>query len=107
MGFFGFGSKTKKSSCASCKPAARSRPAGKPIGRVSHYYDKLGVAIVDLKSPLCKGDMVKFVRGEEEFEQSIDSIQLEHASIEKAGKGKSVGVKVSKKVHEGAEVYKM
>jgi putative protease len=101
---FGFG---RKSSGGCCSPSSAHASPGKPIGKVSHYYDKLGVAIIDLKAALVKGDKVKFTRGEEEFEQVIDSMQLEHQDIEKAGKGKSVGVKVVQRVREGAEVYKM
>lgn len=105
MAFFGFGRKAKTTSPAP-KASEKAGTPGKPIGKVSHFYDKLGVAIVDLKSPLSKGDMVKFVRDEEQFEQMIDSIQLDHKDIDKAGRGKSVGVKVTQKVHEGAMVYK-
>ena len=78
------------------------------IGTVSHYYDKIGVAIVELSAQLAKEDKVKFARGGEDmFEQVIDSIQIEHKQVESAAKGESVGIKVSEPVKEGAEVYKV
>lgn len=78
------------------------------VGKVTHYYDKLGVAIVDLDAVLSVGDKVKFVRGGEDlFEQNIDSIQIEHEKVESADKGKVVGIKTEKEVKEGAEVYKV
>lgn len=78
------------------------------IGKVNHYYDKIGVAIVELDATLAVGDKVKFVRGGEDlFEQTVDSIQIEHEQKETAGKGDVVGLKVPKEVKEGADVYKL
>lgn len=78
------------------------------IGKVIHYYDKIGVAIVELSATLSVGDKVKFVRGGEDmFEQDVDSIQIEHEQKKSAGKGDVVGLKVSSEVKEGAEVYKI
>lgn len=78
------------------------------IGKVSHYYDKIGVAIVELDGQLSVGDKIKFVRGGEDlFEQNIDSIQIEHEKKESASKGEVVGLKVEKEVKEGAEVFKL
>ncbi len=78
------------------------------IGKVSHYYDKISVAIVELDGQLSVGDKVKFVRGGEDlFEQNVDSIQIEHEKKESASKGEVVGLKVEKEVKEGAEVFKL
>lgn len=77
------------------------------IGRVTHYYDKLGVAIVELDSDLAVGDKIKFSRGGEDlFEQTVDSIQIEHEKKDSAGKGDVVGLKTNEAVKEGAEVFK-
>jgi len=78
------------------------------IGKVTHYYDKIGVAIVELDANLTVGDKIKFTRGGENlFEQAVKSIQVEHEKIEKAGKGDVVGLKTKEAVKEGAEVYKV
>lgn len=78
------------------------------VGHVTHYFDKIGVAIVELDGTLSVGDKVKFVRGGEDlFEQGVDSIQVEHKKIESAGKGEVVGIKVQNAAKEGAEVYKL
>lgn len=78
----------------------------KPIGKVAHYYDKLGVAIIDLKSGGLKvGQEVKFKRGEEEFTQKVESLQVEHESVDSVKKGDSFGVKVDKPTKVGTEVY--
>ncbi|MDP2641213.1 MAG: U32 family peptidase C-terminal domain-containing protein [Candidatus Yanofskybacteria bacterium] len=76
----------------------------KPIGKVTHYYGKLGVAIVELKDKLAVGDRVRFERGEHSFDQEVTSMEEDYKSVEKAGSGASVGIKVKEKVHEGALV---
>lgn len=78
----------------------------KAIGKVVHYYDKLGVAIIDLdKGGLKVGDEVKFKRGEEEFSQKVVSLQVEHESVDQVKKGDSFGLKVDKPTKPGTEVY--
>lgn len=78
------------------------------VGKVTHYYDKIGVAIVELSGSVAVGDKVKFVRGGEDlFEQEVKSIQIEHEKKDTAGKGDVVGLKAAKEVKEGAEVYKI
>lgn len=78
------------------------------VGKVTHYYDKLGVAIIDLDSTLSVGDNVKFVRGGEDlFEQKVESIQIEHEKKDTAKKGDVVGLKTNEAVKEGTEVFKI
>ena len=78
------------------------------IGKVTHYYDKIGVAIVELNGTLSLGDKVKFVRGGEDlFEQEVDSIQIEHEKVDSAKKGDVVGLKTKELIKDGAEVYKI
>ncbi|VVA44310.1 conserved hypothetical protein [Candidatus Roizmanbacteria bacterium] len=84
--------------------------ADKKVGKISHYYNHLGVAIIEVKSPFSVGDTLKFIKhgsGEEIFQQAVSSIQEEHKQLEKAAKGQSVGVRVDQIVHEGVEVYKV
>jgi len=76
----------------------------KPLGKVVHYYDRLGVAIVELQKSLKVGDIVLFRRGEEEFAQPIASMQIDRTSVVKAKKGDAIGVKVARPVKEGALV---
>lgn len=77
------------------------------VGTVVHYYDKLGVAIVELAAPLAVGDTIKVKRGEDEFEQQVASMQVEHAEVQAGKKGDSVGIKVDQKTKEGAVVFKV
>lgn len=75
------------------------------IGKVIHYYDKIGVAVVKLGKALKVRDKVKFVHGESEFEQVIESMQLEHKQVDAGKKGQEVAVKVDKETKSGTEVY--
>jgi hypothetical protein len=84
---------------------AAARPAGKPIGEVTHYYDKAGVAVVKFNKDIAVGTRVKFMGATTDFEESLGSMEFDHASIQTAPKGQEVGVKVSDKVREGDSVY--
>jgi len=76
----------------------------KHIGRVVHYYDRIGVAIVELASPLSIGDTVLLKRGEEEYTQPVTSLQIEHEPVKSAKKGKVIGMKVNQPVKDGTWV---
>lgn len=80
----------------------------KPLGKVVHYFDKAMVAVVRLDSGGLKvGDEVKFMKGGSEFSQTIESMQIDHASVESAKKGEEVATKVSQPAKEGTLVYKV
>lgn len=81
--------------------------AKKLIGKVTHFFNQISVAVIELKSEIKKGDEILIERkGGEEFKMKIDSMQMEHKKVEKAGKGQSIGLKVSQVVREGDLVYK-
>lgn len=74
-------------------------------GKVIHYYDKIGVAVIKLEKNLKVGDSVKFVHGEDEFEQAIESMQLEHEQVQSGKKGEEAAVKVDRETKSGTLVY--
>jgi putative protease len=81
---------------------------GELIGRVSHYFDKIGVAVFELSKSLEVGDTIRIVGGKEtDFEQKVESMEVEHKKVKTAKAGDSVGVKVLEKVREGYKVYKL
>jgi len=59
----------------------------KLIGKITHYYGKIKVAVVKLKAPLSVGDKIKIKGGEREFEQTVKSIEINHKKIKRAAKG--------------------
>lgn len=80
---------------------------GKLIGKVSHYFGKIGVAVIELSDSLKAGETIRIVGGETDFNQTIESMEIEHEKIQEAKKGDSVGTKVDQKVREGYKVYKV
>lgn len=79
----------------------------KLIGKVSHYYDKIGVAVIDLSDKLNVGDEILIEGHETNFKQKVESMQIEHQNIDKAKKGDSIGLKVINMVRENDAVYKI
>jgi len=80
---------------------------GEKIGIVSHIFGQIGVAVIDLEGILKVGDKIRFVGATTDFEQEVNSIQIDKEPVNEAGKGKSIGMKVSEKVRVGDEVYKL
>jgi len=77
------------------------------IGKITHYFDKIEVGIIEItKGKLAAGDTIHVKGATTDFEQVIESMQIEHEQVEKAKKGDAVGLKVKDKVREGDEVYK-
>jgi len=76
------------------------------IGKVIKYFSKIGVAAIRItEGELKVGDRIKFKGISTDFEQEIESMQVEHEFVEKVEKGKDVGVKVKEKVKENDRVY--
>ena len=79
--------------------------SGKRIGEVSHFFDKISVAVLNLIAPVKTGDQVHFLGHGCDFKQEISSMQIEHEKIDAAKKGDEVAIKVSKPVRKGTVVY--
>lgn len=85
-----------------------NKEEGKLIGKITHYFSNIGVAVIDLESSLKEGDTIRIAGGENtDFTQTVGSMQIEHEKVNAAKKGDSVGLKVGEKVHEGYKVYKI
>ena len=80
------------------------------VGKITHYYDKIGVAVLAVsEAPLKTGETIKITdkEGNELFTQEVTSMQKEHQNIPEAKVGEEVGLKVEQEVKEGDEVYKV
>ena len=97
----------KKTAKATPKTKAKTKPkkAAKPIGKVVHFYRKISVAIVKFNKKVPAGITLRFRGGEADFEQVATSMQYNHKTVAAAPKGKQIGIKVKKRVHEGVLVY--
>ncbi len=90
-------------SCGKCE----TEDEGKTIGKITHYFDGIGVGIVELKDVLKVGDKIKIKGHTTEIDQGVDAMQIDHEEVAEAKKGDCVGLKVNGRVREGDQVYKV
>ncbi len=95
---------------AKAKPKAAAKPAKtdkKLVGEISHFFDKISVAVVEVKAEMKAGDTILIEGPMTNLKQKVDSMQIEHEKIATAKKGQSVGMKVSGPVRKKDLVYKV
>lgn len=80
---------------------------GQEIGKVTHYFTNISVAVIKLDKSLKVGETIRIKGATSDFTQPVDSMQIEHDKIEEAKKGQSVGLKVAEHVREHDIVYKV
>jgi hypothetical protein len=76
------------------------------IGYVSHFFSKINVAVIDLILPLSVGDRILVKGPSTDFEQKVESIQIDRKEIHRAEGGQSVGLKLAQLAKEKDVVYK-
>ncbi len=77
----------------------------KEIGEVSTYFSHVDVAAVKLSGTLKLGQRVRFKGNTTNFEQEVDSIQIDRKDVGEAKKGAHVGIKVAEKVRPHDKVF--
>ena len=78
------------------------------IGKISHFFSKINVGVLELsKGELHIGDTIHIKGHTTDFYQKVESIQLEHSSVESAKPGEPVGLKVENSVRENDIVFKV
>lgn len=82
-----------------------SVPKEKVAGVITHYFNKISVGIIKLKTTLRIGDSIHIKGAHDDFTQNVFSMQLNHQDITSAKRGDEIGIKVIKKVHENDKVY--
>lgn len=80
----------------------------KKIGRITHYFGHVGVGIIKIEEGDLKiGDTLHFKGHTSDFQQTVESMQIEHKEVQEAKVDDMVGVKVSEHVREHDEVFKV
>ncbi|MCX6709365.1 MAG: translation elongation factor-like protein [Candidatus Woesearchaeota archaeon] len=77
----------------------------KQIGKIIHYFEKIGVAVVAVGGIMKSGDRIHIKGTHTDFTQSIGSMQIEHKAIREAKAGQEIGFKVDQPVKEHDIVY--
>jgi len=78
------------------------------VGKVTHYYGKPSVAVVQLNkgASLKKGDKLKIKGHSVDFTQTVSSLQVDHREVDAVKAGDDFGLKVDQKVHDGDLLYR-
>jgi len=97
----------KKVKLAKKKPVRKTaKPKGpKVLGKITHIFDKISVAIIKVAATLKVGDYVQIKGKTTDFKQKVDSIQINHKNVPMVGKGAEIGLKVINQVRENDIVY--
>ena len=80
--------------------------AEEEIGRITHYFPKIGVAVIEVTAGALKvGETIRIKGHTSDFTQTVDSLQQEHLQVPELKPGASAGLKVKEHVREGDKVY--
>ena len=80
----------------------------KKLGEVIKYFGKIGVAAIRISEGSLKvGDKIRVVGHTTDVTEIVDSIQIENKSVQEAGPGADIGIKIKDKVREHDTVYKV
>jgi putative protease len=80
---------------------------GKRVGKVTHYFDHLNVAVLALTESLRVGETLHFLGHATDFKQQVTSLQIEHKAVETAKPGEDVAMKVDQRVHPNDAIFKI
>jgi translation initiation factor IF-2 len=81
--------------------------SGNRIGEVTHFFDRIGVAVIVLTDMIRVGDTVHLLGRATDFTQEVKSLQIEHQPVTEAGAGQEVAMKVTQRVHPHDAVFKI
>ena len=71
------------------------------IGKITHYFPNIGVAAATLSAALKVGDKVRVKGHTTDFTETIESLEIEHQKVDRAGPGDDVAFRVSEKTRPG------
>ncbi len=76
-------------------------------GKVTHYYNSIGVAAIEITDSIEVGNLIHIKGHTTDFEQKVESMQIEHQLVTKAVKGQVIGLKVKDHVREHDLIYRI
>jgi translation elongation factor EF-1alpha len=77
------------------------------VGRITHYFGRIGVAVLELTGELKTGDTILILGHTTDLTQHVESMEIEHHKITTAGPGMDVALQVPEPVRSGDKVYKV
>jgi putative protease len=76
------------------------------IGRITHYFRQLGVAVLQLDEGVAVGDTLHIRGHTTDFSQPVTSLEVDHRKLLAVGPGADVALKVDARVRAGDIVWK-
>jgi putative protease len=76
------------------------------VGHITHFFSKISVAVVELTAPLAVGERILVKGPSTDFDQVVESMQIEHMNIQRAEAGQSIGLKTAQQAKVRDVVYK-
>ena len=84
-----------------------SSPVGPTfVGTVTHYYNKINVAVIKLADTLSVGDCITYYTPAGPYEQAVESIEIDRVPVFSAHKGQEIGIKLKKEPRPDSPVMK-
>ncbi len=80
---------------------------GERVGEVTHFYNRISVAVVKLSQDMHVGDKLHFLGAHTDFLQEVGSMQIEHEAVDRAKAGTEVAIKVDKRVRRGDSAFRL
>lgn len=78
----------------------------KLIGEITHYFTRIGVAVIELSDDIKIGDKIRIEGATTAFDQVVDSMEIENEKVETATRGQSIGLRVKERVRPADVVYR-
>jgi putative protease len=82
-------------------------PPYEKIGRITHFFPKIEVAIIELTTTVKNGENIVVRGSTTDIEQTIESMEVNHNKISTAAAGQLVGLKVLGQAKENDIVYRI
>jgi putative protease len=79
----------------------------KRIGHLTHFYDRICVAVLSLTDVLAVGDQVHIKGHSTDFAQEVLSMEIEHQKVIDVEPGDEVALKVIQPAKKGDVIYKI
>lgn len=99
---------SKKPSATKAQKKAGPKIDGTLIGHVTHYFSHVTAAVIQIdKGEIVLGDNLLFKGHTTNFKQTVTSMQIDRAPIQKARAGDEIGVQVKSRVREHDAVYRL
>jgi putative protease len=87
------------------EPNENKKIKEKLVGKISHFFDKISVAVIELSGNLKVGDKIRIKGNTTNFEQKVESMQIEHKQVKEAKASQGIGLKINSPARVNDLVY--